>query len=317
MAYFPKRKPYKKGYFAVTDGHRLHYALYGNPKGIPVLFVHGGPGAGCNENAYRFFNPKKFNILLVDQRGAGKSKPFAGLKGNTTQKLIDDFRRFLDFLHIKKAYLFGGSWGSCLSLCFAIKYPKRVQGMVLRGVFFGGSLKDDFMLTGGPRKNFPEVWERFASAVHSKTPATHYWSKMISKNKKTALHYCREWSRYEMSLLSLEYDPVKVKKRISGNWIIPLALLEAYYFKHNCFLPKSYILRNVNKIKHIPVSLVHGRYDFVCEPRNAYLLHKALPRSRLFFVTAAHSASDPAIREKTMQEIHAMARKAKAKNLYY
>jgi proline iminopeptidase len=312
MKLFPARKPYEYGYFPVGDGHELYYALYGNPEGVPVLFVHGGPGAGCSKNAARHFNPKKFNILTVDQRGAGKSRPFAGMRANTTQKLVQDFRKLLRFLKIEKTFLFGGSWGSCLSLCYAIKYPKTVLGMVLRGIYLGSRYENEYFMNGGARTHFPEAWERFSGNVPNRyrsRPAKFYWRMMNSKSQKTAYKYCFEWALYENSMLHLDYDLKKALKEARGKWVIPLARLEAKYLMNDCFLPKNHILRNANKIKQIPVSLVHGRYDFVCTPDMAYRLHKALPKSKLFFVLAGHSLSDSEIRSRTMIEIHKLAKR--------
>jgi len=312
MKLFPTRKPHRHGYFPVGDGHELYYALYGNPKGIPVLFVHGGPGGGCGKNAYRHFNPKKFNILTVDQRGAGKSRPFASLRANTTQKLVQDFKKILKFLKIKKVFLFGGSWGSCLSLCYAIKYPKTVLGMVLRGIYLGTRYENEYFMSGGAKTHFPDVWERFVRIVpkrHRRHPEFYYWKMMNSKNKKIMKKYCYEWAFYECSMVHLMYNQKTVAKEMRGNWFIPLAKLEAKYLMNDCFLPKNYVLRNVNKIKNIPFSIVHGRYDFVCTPDMAYSLHKALPKSKLFFVLAGHSSADPKIRKAMMREIHAMAKK--------
>ncbi len=309
MKLFPLRKPYKKGFFNVGDGHSLYYALYGNPKGIPVLFVHGGPGGGCGKFAYRQFNPKKFNILLVDQRGSGKSKPFASTKANTTQKLVEDFRKILDELHMDKVYLYGGSWGSFLSLCFAIAHPHRVKGMVLRGIYLGSGFDDDFLLLGRPKTHFPEIYARFVSHVpKGKHVLNYYWKMMNSKNKKVARKFCREWALYESSLCYLEYEHEKVLKETKGKWVVSIARIEAHYFKHNCFVPKNYILKNVDKIKNIPTVLVHGRYDFVCAPEGAYQLYRALPKSHLFFITAGHSLSEPKIREMLMKSIHKMAK---------
>lgn len=309
MKLFPKRKPYRKGYFPVSNGHELYFALYGNPSGTPVLFVHGGPGGSCRDG-YRSFDPKKFNIILVDQRGAGKSRPFARLRGNTTQKLVMDFRNILKFLKIKKTFLFGGSWGSCLSLCYAMKYPKTVMGMVLRGIYLGSSFETDYMLTGVPKTHFPDVYQRFVSLVpKGRNILNYYWKMMNSKNKKTALKFCREWALYETSLCKLNYKAKEALKEVRGRWVIAIARIEGHYFRKNCFLPNNYILRNAHKLNNIPCSLVQGRYDFVCSPEAAYRLHKALPKSKLFFVTAGHASSDPEIREKMMKEIHEMRKK--------
>ncbi len=309
MKLFPKSRPYQKGYFRVSKIHQLYYALYGNPKGIPVLFVHGGPGAGCGNDAYQHFNPKKFNILTIDQRGAEKSKPYAEIKENNTKYLVDDFVKFLDFLKIKKTYLFGGSWGSFLSLCFAIKHPERVSGMVLRGIHLGSNLKNDYMFAGGPKTHFPEVWESFVKhAPNKKNVASSYLPKMFSKNKKIVEKYCKLWSTYELSLLHLNYDPKKIFKEF-GKTIGSLARLEGYYISHNCFMPNNYIIKNTDKIKNIPLSLIQGRYDFICPPTNAYKLHKAIPKSRLFFVTSGHSSEDLAMQDRMMREIDRMAKR--------
>jgi proline iminopeptidase len=167
-------------------------------------------------------------------------------------------------------------------------------------------------MNGGARTHFPEAWARFVSFVpkrYRNHPERYYWRMMNSKNQKTAEKYCREWALYETSMLHLVYDLKKAKAETRGKWVVPLSKLEAKYLMHDCFLPKNYIMRNVHKLRNIPVSIVHGRYDFVCTPDMAYALHKALSRSRLFFVTAGHSLSDPEIRSRTMKEIHEMARK--------
>lgn len=284
---YPKRKPYKTGFLDVGEGHALHFELYGNRKGKPVLFVHGGPGAGCGEKAHRFFDPKKYHILLIDQRGAGKSKPFASTKANTTSRLVEDLKKFIDFLGIKKVILFGGSWGSCLSLCFAIKYPKQVQAMVLRGIFLGTREENEYFLSGSPRTHFPEVVERFLSLVPKGRNPAKYYQKMMHK-ERTAKKFCKEWATYELSLLRLRPKKVVLK----GKSYISLAKLEAHYLLNDCFLPKKYIMSNIKKIKHIPCTIVHGRYDFVTIPQMAYVLHKALPKSKLHMVIGGHSSSD-------------------------
>ncbi len=312
MKLFPSRKPYRTGFLPVGDGHELYYALYGNPKGSPVLFLHGGPGSGCNKYAHRHFNPRLFNILTIDQRGAGKSKPFAGLRANTTQNLVKDLHKFLNFLKIKKTLLFGGSWGSCLSLCYAIKYPESVLGMVLRGIYLGSREENEYFLLGKTRTHFPDVWERFVSNVpknYRNKPAKYYWKMMNSKNNKIARKFCYEWSIYEGNMLHLEYNPKKTEKEYRGKWIVPLARFEAKYLMNDCFLPKNYILRNCHKIKDIPLSIAHGRYDFVCTPEFAYKLHQALPKSKLFFLTSGHSAADAEMQKTMMREIHLLRAK--------
>ncbi len=312
MKLFHPRKPFQEGYFKVDNGHQLYYAVYGNPQGIPVLYVHGGPGSGCGEDAHRYFDPKKFKIIIVDQRGAGKSKPFASLNANTTKNLVEDFRKILDFLNVKHVYLFGGSWGSCLSLCFAVKYPSRVKGMVLRGIFLGDQDEIDFILKGIIRTHFPKEWGRFAGMAPKKyraDPAPYYGKMLNSVNENIVRKYAKEWIRFEMSLISLVPNPKMVNEIISKRSVISFAKIEAHYLLNKCFIPDRYILKNIKKIKHIPLVIVHGRYDFVCEPRIAYQLHMALPKSKLHFVIGGHWSKDPEVRSLLMKEIHAMAKK--------
>jgi proline iminopeptidase len=297
MAKFcPVRKPYKKGYLQVSDGYKIYYHLYGNPKGKPVLFLHGGPGAGTEPKDARFFNPRIYNAILFDQRGAGKSKPFASIKNNTTWKLIEDINILLRHLGIKRVFLFGGSWGSTLALVYAIKYPNRVTGMLLRGVFLCDKEDSDYYLKGGTATHFPDVWERFLNNVprkHRKDPLSYYLNRMQSKNKKIADKFAKEYTRYEVSILKLKITEKEIRKILKKNNLYKsMGMIESYYLKNMCFLPQKFILKNAKKISKIPTVIVHGRYDVICRPLIAYRLHKALPRSKLYFVTAGHGRDE-------------------------
>lgn len=314
---FPKIKPYRHGYLDVGDGHKLYYELCGNPKGKPVLFVHGGPGAGCSGKDRRFFNPKVWNIILFDQRGANRSKPFGSLRANTTWKLVSDIRRLLRFLNVKKVFLFGGSWGSTLSLVYAIKHHETVTGMLLRGVFLGR--KGDIMYTygGGAEAYFPEAWERFAGNVPAKYRNDiigYYVRQMQSKNRRISNKFAFEFAYYELSLLKLSMAHLDVMKIMGKASSHPghksMAIIESYYMKNICFLPKDYILKNISKLKkfRIPVTIVQGRYDVLCPPAQAWLLHKALPKSRLVFAISGHSSSDPPLTAKLVEEMRRMQR---------
>jgi proline iminopeptidase len=309
---FPKTKPFMKGYFKVTDGHQLYYEVCGNPEGKPVLFVHGGPGAGFNDSSKRFFNPKKFKIILFDQRGAGRSKPFASTKANTTQKLVEDMKKLLKFLGVKKTFLFGGSWGSTLSLIFAIKNPKLVNGILLRGIYLARKWDTDYTFGGGAEEFFPDSWERFISLVPKKNRKgrniiNYYVNKMKSKNKKTAKKYAYEWSRYELSMISMNSSETVIKKDLKFYNYVSLSILEAHYLKNNCFVPENYILNNAKKLK-MPVIIIQGRHDVICPPIQAYLLHKAIKQSKLFIVNAAHASSEPEIQQKLLEEMNKVAK---------
>ncbi|PIN75756.1 prolyl aminopeptidase [Candidatus Woesearchaeota archaeon CG10_big_fil_rev_8_21_14_0_10_37_12] len=289
---YPVRKPYKSGYLPVSDNHQLYYALYGNPEGKPLFWVHGGPGAGSG-NKHLWFDPKKFNVLTLDQRGSGKSKPFASTKNNTTRKLVEDMKLFLDFLKLKKVFLWGHSWGACLSLCFAIKHQEYVKGMLLSGVFLGTKEENDYFMKGGTAQFFPEVWNNLLKLVPKRKqnhPVKYYQKMMHSKSEKIAKKYCKEFGTYERKIMCLVANP-NVKGSASKQ-TRAIAKLEAHYLLNDCFLPKNYIVKNINKIKHIPARIVHGRFDMVCPPIYAYELHKVLPKSKLLFTLANHSSSE-------------------------
>lgn len=314
---FPKIKPYRHGYLGVGDGHKLYYELCGNPKGKPVLYVHGGPGAGCDENSRRFFSPKVWNVILFDQRGANRSKPFGSLKANTTWKLVQDIRQLLKFLNVKKVFLFGGSWGSTLSVVYAIKHPETVSGMLLRGVFLGR--KEDVMYTygGGAEDYFPEAWERFVSIVPKgkrNDVIGYYVRQMRSRNKRTSSKFAFEFAYYELSLLKLTMTHKDVMKIMGKKSSHPghksMAIIESSYMQNNCFLPNGYILKNISKLNKfkIPVSIVQGRYDALCPPMQAWLLHKALPKSKLSLVTGGHGSSELTVQSELVEEMRRMER---------
>lgn len=312
---FPKIKPYRRGYLDVGDGHKLYYELCGNPKGKPLLYLHGGPGAGCDENSRRFFDPKAWNIILFDQRGANRSRPFGSLRANTTWKLVSDIRKLLRFLNVKKVFLFGGSWGSTLALVYAVKHPETVTGMLLRGVFLGR--KEDIRYTygGGAEDYFPDAWERFVSHVpprHRNDVIGYYVRQMQSKNRRISSRFAFEFAYYELSLLKLSMthrDVMKIMGKASSHpGHKSMAIIESYYMKNNCFLPRNYILKNIGKIskQKIPVTIVQGRYDMLCPPMQAWQLHKALPKSRLVFAISGHGSGDPPLTAKLVEEMRRM-----------
>ncbi len=304
-------KPYRKGFLSVGDQHSLYYEFYGNPSGIPVLFLHGGPGGGFANKHKRFFDKKKYNVILFEQRGSGRSKPNCSLKANTTQKLVEDIHKVLKFAGVKRAILFGGSWGSTLALCYAIKYPETVSAMVLRGIFLATKREIDYYYNGGIKTHFPEYWERFIAMVPQSKRGnviSYYWQQMLSKNRETSKKYRFEWKLYEAALSKLHFTK-KDFQCIESDWIDSIAILEAHYMKHNCFLADNYILNNIKKIEHIPTAIVQGRYDFVCPPENAYKLFKKLKNVKLQWVIAGHLSSEKAIEKKLVTALNKVAGK--------
>lgn len=292
MATVKNIESYKKGYIKVSEEHELYYELYGNPKGIPVLFLHGGPGAGFGDKDKKFFNKRRYNVIFLDQRGASRSKPFGSIKNNTTDDLVNDINLILDKLGFEKVYVFGGSWGSTLALVYAIHNPQRVRGLILRGIWLANRWAIDHYIGGGIKEFFPDVWDRFANLVKKgEQPVSYYLKKMLSSDKEVSDKFAYEWARYEMSFYTINKisDPDEAIKTFSYK---SLAILEAHFIANNCFLSEDFIMKNIDKIKDIPTAIVHGRYDFICPPVQAFRLHSGLNNSRLNIMNAGHSSSD-------------------------
>jgi proline iminopeptidase len=302
---YKKIKNYKKGFLDVGEDHSIYYEMSGNPDGKPVLFIHGGPGAGFFDQDKQFFNPKIFNIITFDQRGAGRSKPFASLDNNTTNLLVNDINKLLTMLDINRVFLFGGSWGSTLSLVYAIRNPDRVTAMVLRGIFLASKEEEEYMFYGA-RHVFPEVWETMARLVpdsHKKRILEFFYEMVLSQDAQIRSKFTRAWETYEISISKLKYS-----KRVVNNFLKMIkyeasARIELHYLVNQCFIPKDYILRNAEKLKGIPVSIIHGRYDHVASPFSAYRLHKKLPDSSLYYTLAGHSAYDTDTTKRLVKEM--------------
>lgn len=292
-------KPYKTGFLKVSEIHKIYYQLGGNPTGTPVMYLHGGPGAGCSPRYFKYFNLDVFNVILHDQRGAGKSKPFADIRENTTQYLVEDIEKLRLHLNLDKVILIGGSWGSTLALAYAETYPDRVSGIVLRGVFTSTQAEIDHFYHGGVSKFFPEEFEKLSSNMED--PRTFNYpaqllNAMQSSDSLTRAEYARLWAEYEGKIAFLHVE----QETIDG-WFkfwdpLAFSVIENYYMSHKCFLKEGQLLDNTDKIAHIPTVIVNGRYDVICPPITAYKLHNRLRRSKLVIVEkAGHSASEPGI----------------------
>lgn len=303
MAAIKNDQPYKQGYLDVSDKHSLYYELYGNPNGIPVVFLHGGPGAGFSDKDKKFFNKRRYNVLFFDQRGTSRSKPFGSVENNTTQDLIGDINQVLDDLGFDKVYVFGGSWGSTLALVYAIHSPERVMGLVLRGIWLANKYALEHYINGGIKNFFPDVWERFAKLVpEGENPVNYYLEQMLSSDKEKSDKYAYEWAYYEMSFYTINKisDPKDSLNTLSYK---SMAILEAYYIKNNCFIPEDFIMNNIDKISHIKTSIVQGRYDFICPPIQAFRLHSKLKNSKLNITNAGHSSSDIESKKALISEL--------------
>ncbi|HSX53628.1 MAG TPA: prolyl aminopeptidase [Patescibacteria group bacterium] len=292
----------RSGRLDVGDGHELYWVDWGN-KDIkdPIFYLHGGPGGGFEQRDFAIFDPKKHRVIFHDQRGSGRSTPFASLKNNTSQDLVSDITKLKNKLGFDKISLYGFSWGSTLSLLYAIDSPQNVNKMLIGGIFLARQTDSDFYLHGRIASHFPEVWERFSSPVPKAQQANigAYYSKMMeSKNKSDRQRFVREWMLYESSIAKLDYVPSSVEKDVKDFASESLAYLEAHYILNNCFIEENYILKNASKLRNIPTVIVHGRYDFICMPSAAYDLKNALnDKTILHMVMAGHSRGDTVQRE--------------------
>jgi proline iminopeptidase len=297
---WPPIKPYKTDYLQVSPLHKIFYQLGGNPKGKPAMVIHGGPGGGCSPDMFRFFNPDKFHIVLHDQRGAGQSKPYAETKDNTIHHLVKDIEKLRVHLGLGKVLLFGGSWGSTLALAYAETYPQNVSGMILRGVFMGTKAEIDHFYHGEAARYFPENYEKLLEYIDNpeqKNYPEQLLNKLLSADEDTRKKYAIAWGKYEIKMAALQM-PDSVVDDIFEEWNpYDFALLENYYMANGCFLEEGQLLRDADKLKEIPLTIINGRYDVICPPITAYKLHKKLPQSKLVIVErAGHSASAEPLR---------------------
>jgi proline iminopeptidase len=305
---WPEIEPFRTGYLKVSDLHEIYYEVCGNPDGKPVFALHGGPGGSCSPYMRRFYDPEKFLIVLHDQRGAGRSKPFAETEENNTQHLVEDIERLRKHLDIDdKIILFGGSWGSTLGLAYAEEYPARVAGLVLRGVFTATRAEIDHFYHGGVRKFFPGVYDRFVNALPdpARRPIPAYLSELLhSEDEAVCAKYADIWARYEIRIAALDFPDEKVDEVMETFNPLAFARMENYYMAHNCFLEEGQLLRNASRLRDVPVFIVNGRYDVVCPPVTAYRLHEALPNSKLVLAEGSgHWMGEPAIEKALIEAI--------------
>ncbi|MEO0391670.1 MAG: prolyl aminopeptidase [Pseudomonadota bacterium] len=282
-----------------TLQHKLYWEQAGNPKGKPVIFLHGGPGAGASANHRRFFDPHTYRIVIMDQRGAGRSQPLGEIQGNTTAGLLADIETLRCHLTIDTWHVFGGSWGSTLALAYAQAHPERVTSLILRGIFLMTKEEIDWFLYG-MRAIFPEHWEEFMGYIPKAERddlLTAYYRRLIDPDRDVWLPAAHAWSRYESACSTLLPTDDVALSMIDEVHALGLARIEAHYFLHNRFEPEDKLLRDIDKIRHIPAHIIQGRYDVVCPPVAAHRLHKAWPEASILIVPdAGHSAMEPGIR---------------------
>lgn len=292
----------RSGRLDVGDGHELYWVDWGN-KTIknPIFYLHGGPGGGFDEADFTKFDPVKHRVIFHDQRGSGRSTPFAETEHNTSQDLVHDITKLKTELGFEKISLYGFSWGSTLSLLYAIENPDSVEKMLIGGIYLARKADNEFYLHGRTATHFPEAWERFISLVpekHQHDIGAYYQKMMQSTDEADRKRFAKEWMLYESSILRLDYAPAKLESGLKDFASESISYLEAHYIMNNCFLPENFILDNTDKINRIPTIIVHGRYDFVCMPAAAYALQKKLgDNALLHMVMSGHSTGDTTQRE--------------------
>jgi len=298
---FPAIQPYKTWRFPVSNTHTLYIEECGNPDGVPVVFLHGGPGGNCETGHRRFFNPEKYRIILFDQRGCGKSKPHASLEDNTTRDLVSDLEKIRKHLEVKSWVVFGGSWGSTLALIYAETHPKRVLGLILRGIFLARDEDVNWLYQGGAARLFPEAWQHYLEPIPESERGdmiSAYHQRLTSENEIIRMGAAKAWSIWEGTTATLLPDKSVIDHFSDPHIALSIARIECHYFINQCFIAPGQILDNVDKLKDVPGFIVHGRYDVICPIDQAVLLAQHWSESKLIVVdNAGHAVTEQGISE--------------------
>lgn len=297
---YPEIEPFDSGMLKVSDLHSIYYERCGNPEGIPVVFLHGGPGGGLIPMYRRFFDPDAYHVILFDQRGSGRSKPHAELRENTTWDLIKDIETIRRKFEVESWYVFGGSWGSTLSIAYAETHPDRCRGLGLRGIFLTRPKELKWFYQYGASEIFPDHWQRYREEIPEEERGdfmSAYYKRLTSEDEGVRTSAARAWSVWEGSTSKLFPDQDLMDHWEDPQEALALARIECHYFMNNSFFPtENYLLENIGKISHIPAVIVQGRYDVVCPATSAWELHQSYPGSELHIIPdAGHSISEKGI----------------------
>lgn len=296
---YPPIEPRKTGFLSVEE-HEVYWEESGNPKGIPVIFLHGGPGSGTDPSHRCYFHPEKYRIILMDQRGSGNSRPHAHLKKNTTWDLIQDLETLRKELGIDKWVVFGGSWGSTLALAYAETHPTQVLALILRGIFLGRKKELRWFYQFGAHHLFPDEWEKYLDPIpenEREDLLNAYYKRLTSQDPAIRKRAASCWSSWEGTCLKLLFDPKLFAQFSEDTHADALARIECHYFVNGCFFKTdNWLLENVGAIQQIPARIIQGRYDLVCPMQSAWELHKAWPQAEFEIIPdAGHAASEPGI----------------------
>lgn len=307
---FPPIEPFHTEIIKASPLHEIYVEQSGNPDGQPILFLHGGPGGGTDGKHRRFFDPQHYRIVLFDQRGCGKSTPTAELEENTTWDLVHDIELIRKHLGFRSWIVFGGSWGSTLALAYATKHPNRVRGLILRGIFLCRKEEIQWFYQDGASRLFPDLWEAYLNHIPQEERGdlvAAYHRRLTSSDENVRLEAATAWSKWEGSTSRLFPSEDLVNAFNDPKHALEFARIENHYFVNNAFFETdNYLLENVEKIRHLPGVIVHGRYDVVCPVKNAWDLHKAWPEAQLHIVPdAGHAASETGIQAKLVEATEA------------
>jgi proline iminopeptidase len=297
---YPDIEPFHHWRLRVDEVHSLYVEECGRRKGIPVVFLHGGPGAGCEPYHRRFFDPERYHIILFDQRGSGRSTPHASLQDNTTWHLVEDMEKLREKLGLDKWLLFGGSWGSTLALAYAQAYPERVSGMILRGIFLCRPREIQWFYQEGASRLFPDFWQDFQAPVAREKRGNMvgaYYELLTGQDELRRMAAAKAWSVWEGRTATLLHDEAVERHFAQPHVALSMARIECHYFMNDAFLLRNQLLEEAGRLAGIPGVIVHGRYDVICPLENAWELHRRWPDSELHIIPdAGHSAAEPATR---------------------
>ncbi|MBW0516897.1 hypothetical protein O181_056612 [Austropuccinia psidii MF-1] len=298
-------EPFKKEHLNVSELHSLYVEQSGNPQGQPIVFIHGGPGAGCSDEDRQLFDPNSYHIVLFDQRGSGKSTPSSCLEDNTTWHLVEDIEKIRQHLKIDKWVVFGGSWGSTLSLAYAQTHPDKVKALILRGIFCLRQSELQFFYQGpGTNFIFPEHWDEYVSIIPAEerdNMISAYYKRLTSDDPNVRAEAAKRWSVWECSTSRLFVDPEYVKKAYEDDFADKFARIECHYFVNRGWMRDGQLLekKEIDKIRHIPAVIIQGRYDCVCPAKTAWELHKVWPEAEFKIISdAGHSAKEKGIQHE-------------------
>ena len=307
---FPAIKPFVTHHLEVDELHVLYIEECGNPSGVPVVFLHGGPGAGCSGYHRQYFDPALYRIILFDQRGCGKSQPHACLENNTSQHLLEDLEAIRKHLKINQWVVFGGSWGSTLGLLYAETFPESVSGLILRGIFLARERDVSWFYQEGASRLFPDYWQDFVRPVPESqrdNMLNAYHQILTGEDEVLKLRAAKAWSVWEGMTATLQSNASVIDSFSDSHAALSIARIECHYFVNKCWLEPDQLIRDIDKIRHIPACIVHGRYDAICPVEQAWALSRAWPEAQLKIVAdAGHAVVEPGITQALLEATNEM-----------